>query len=189
MAKKNGNGEGGISRHKNSSLYMGRYTVQTPTGPKRKTLYGKTRREVDEKLTRAKANRDSGLVFDAHNLTLGGYLDRWLDSVRDTVRQRTWERYEQIVRVHLKPALGRVKLKNIAPTHARALYREKLDGGLAPRTVNYIHTTLSKALNDAVSDGLVPRNVTRSVKAPKPAKEEIRPLSHEQTKAFLEVAR
>ena len=189
MAKKNGNGEGGISRHKNSSLYMGRYTVQTPTGPKRKTLYGKTRREVDEKLTRAKANRDSGLVFDADNLTLGGYLDRWLDSVRDTVRQRTWERYEQIVRVHLKPALGRTKLKNITPTHARALYKEKLDRGLAPRTVNYIHTTLSKALNDAVSDGLVPRNVTRSVKAPKPTKQEIHPLSCDQAKAFLEVAR
>ena len=48
MAKKNGNGEGGISRHKNSGLYMARYTVHTPTGPKRKTLYGKTRGEVDE---------------------------------------------------------------------------------------------------------------------------------------------
>ena len=52
----------------------------------------------------------------------------------------------------------KVKLKNITPTHARALYREKLDSGLAPRTVNYIHTTLSKALKDAVSDGLIPRN-------------------------------
>jgi len=190
MVKKRGNGEGSITRHKKSGLYMARYTVETPTGPKRKTLYGRTRKEVDEKLTKAKASRDDGIVFDADNLTLGNYLDRWIShSVRGTVRQRTWERYEQIVRVHLKPALGRVKLKNIAPTHARALYREKLDGGLAPRTVNYIHTTLSKALNDAVSDGLIPRNVTRSVKAPKPAKEEIRPLSHEQTKAFLEVAR
>ena len=72
MAKKNGNGEGGISRHKGSGLYMARYTVHTPTGPKRKTLYGKTSREVDEKLTKAKANRDDGLVFDADNLTVGG---------------------------------------------------------------------------------------------------------------------
>jgi len=102
---------------------------------------------VDEKLTKAKADRDTGFVFDADNLTLGNYVDRWInDSVRDTVRQRMWERYEQIVKVHIKPALGRVKLKNITPTHARALYREKLDTGLATRTVNYIHTTLSKAL-------------------------------------------
>jgi integrase len=91
MAKKNGNGEGGITRHKKSGLYMARYTVQTPTGPKRKTLYGKTRREVDEKLTKAKADRDQGLLFDADNITLGDYLDRWIhDSVRDTVRQRTY---------------------------------------------------------------------------------------------------
>jgi hypothetical protein len=32
MAKKNGNGEGGITRHKGSGLYMARYTVQTPHG-------------------------------------------------------------------------------------------------------------------------------------------------------------
>ena len=39
MAKKRGNGEGGISRHKKSGLYMARYTVQTPEGSKRKTIY------------------------------------------------------------------------------------------------------------------------------------------------------
>lgn len=70
----------------------------------------------------------------------------------------------------------------------RALYREKLDAGLAPRTVNYIHTTLSKALKDAVTDGLVPRNVTEGVKAPKPAKKEIHPLSPDQTGTFLDAA-
>ena len=79
---KRGNGEGSISRRKDG-LYMARYTVQTATGPKRMTLYGKTRREVDEKLTKAKADRDGGLVFDADNMKLGEYLERWLsDSVR-----------------------------------------------------------------------------------------------------------
>ena len=43
-----GNGEGGITRHKKSGLYMARYTVQTATGPKRKTVYGKTRKEAAE---------------------------------------------------------------------------------------------------------------------------------------------
>ena len=67
MAKRRGNGEGSITRRKDG-LYMARYTVQTSTGPRRKTLYGKTRREVDEKLTKAKADRDGGLVFDADNM-------------------------------------------------------------------------------------------------------------------------
>jgi site-specific recombinase XerC len=86
--------------------------------------------------------------------------------VKGTVRQRTWERYEQIARVHIKPALGRLKLKSLTPAHIRSLYREKLDAGLAPRTVQYVHTTLHMALKDAVSDGLIPRNVTEGIKAP-----------------------
>jgi integrase len=112
------------------------------------------------------SDRGCGLVFDVGNLNLGDYLDRCLPDIRDTVRQRTWERYEQIVRVHLKPTLGRIKLRNLTPTHVRGLYREKLDSGSSPRTVQYIHTTLRKALRDAVSDELIPRNVADGIKAP-----------------------
>ncbi len=70
MAKKRGNGEGGITRHKNSGLYMARYTVQTPTGPKRKTIYGKERGEVADKLIEALSNRNKGLIFEGENQTL-----------------------------------------------------------------------------------------------------------------------
>ena len=132
------------------------------------------------KLAKALSDREGGLVFDAGRLTVGEYLGRWLeDSVRDTVRQRTWERYEQIARVHIKPALGRIKLKALTPAHVRGLYREKLDAGLAPRTVQYVHVTLHKALKQAVADGLIPRNAAEAVKAPRPAKKEIQPLSNE----------
>jgi integrase len=188
MAKKNGNGEGGISRRKDG-LYMARYTVQTATGAKRKTLYGKTRREVDEKLTKAKADRDGGLVFDANNLRLGEYLGRWLaDSVRDTVRPTTFERYEQIVRLHIRPVLGKVKLKNLTSAHVRGLYREKLDAGLSPRTVQYVHVTLHKSLKQAIADGLIPRNATEAVKPPQVRREEMRPLTAEQVQVLFEAA-
>jgi integrase len=189
LSKKRGNGEGSIHRRK-SGGWCAQYTVYSAKGRKRKTLYGKTRQEVAAKLATALSNREGGLTFDAGNLTLGDYLDRWLnDSVRDTVRQRTWERYEQIARVHIKPALGRIKLKTLTSTHARGLYREKLDSGLAPRTVGYIHTTLHKALKDAVADGLIPRNATQGIKAPASKNQEINPLSPDQARAFLETAR
>jgi integrase len=77
------------------------------------------------------------------------------------VSQKTYERYESIVRVHLSPALGRIRLKVLTPGHVRGLYREKLDAGLAPRTVLHVHRTLSKALKQATDDGLIPRNVRR----------------------------
>jgi integrase len=67
-------------------------------------------------------------------------------------------------------------------------YREKLDSGLAPRTVQYLHTLLRKALKQAVKWGMVPRNVTDAVDAPRPAKKETKYFSFEQAKAFLKVA-
>jgi hypothetical protein len=116
-----------------------------------------------KELRRATADRDSRLAFDPHNLKLGEYLDKRLNSsVRGTVRQRTWERYEQIARVHIQPTLGRVKLQALTSTHVRGLYSEKLDRELASRTVQYIHTTLHKALKDAVADGLIPATSPRA---------------------------
>jgi len=67
------------------------------------------------------ADADRGLIFDADSLKVGECLDRWLaDSVSDTVKATTFERYEQITRIHLKPTLGRVKLKALTPAHMSA---------------------------------------------------------------------
>jgi integrase len=138
---KRGNGEGSISRRKDG-LYMARYTLQTATGLKRKTIYGKDREDVAAKLADTLSNRNKGLVFDAGSLTVGKHLARWLsDSVRGIVRISTFERHEQIIRGHLTPAIGRVKLKALTPAHVRSLHREKLDAGLSPATVRKIHST------------------------------------------------
>jgi integrase len=94
-----------------------------------------------------------------------------------------------IVRVHLSPALGRIKVKALTPSHVRGLYREKLDAGLASRTVLHIHRTLSKALKQATDDGLIPRNAAASVKPPRPRGEEMQPLSRDQVQTFLNAVR
>jgi integrase len=188
VSKKRGNGEGSIYRRKDGR-WVGQYTIYTATGPKYRYLYGKTRAAVAEKLTKAMADRNGGLIFDAGNLTVGEYLDSWLsDSVRGTVRPSTFERHEGIIRLHIKPSLGRVGLKKLTPAHVRGLHREKLDACLAPATVRKIHSTLHKALSQAVSDGIVPRNAA-DVKAPRPTPEEMRPLSETEVRAFLDVAR
>jgi hypothetical protein len=119
----------GITKRKDGR-YMARYTVHTPDGPKRKMIYGRKYKEVEKKLAEARGDAARGLVFDADNLKLDEYLDRWLaDSVADTVRPTTFERYEQIVRVHIRPALGSLKLIAVTPAHVRGLYREKLGEG------------------------------------------------------------
>src|SRR5215210_851282 len=168
---------------------MAQFTVYTANGRKRKTLYGKTPQEVAAKLAKALSDREGGLTFDAERLKLGGYLDRWLaDSVKDTVRLTTYQGYERICRLHIKPSLGRVRLKDLAVVQVRGLYRERPEAGLAPRMVQRVHVTLHKALKQALMDGLIPRNVTEAVKAPRPEKKEIKSLSSEQARALLEAA-
>ncbi len=116
----------------------------------------------------ALSDRESGLIiFDTGNLILGDYLDRWLeDSVKDSIKQRIFENYAYVLRLHLAPALGHVKLKALSPAHVQGLYCSKLNSGLSRRTVQLIHTILHKALKQAVRWGLIPRNVTEGVTVP-----------------------
>ena len=63
-----GNGEGSISRRKDGR-WEAKYTAHTADGPKRRTLYGKTRKEAADKLARALADRASGYTFDTDSGT------------------------------------------------------------------------------------------------------------------------
>ncbi len=187
MARKKhqGNGSGTVYARKNKDGkiigYRGSYF--SPDG-KRRYLSAKTKTGCREKLRQAMSDADRGLIFDPGTLTLGDYLDKWLSSIKDTVRQRTWERYEQIVRVHIKPVVGSIKLRDLTRAHVKNLYGQKLES-VSPRTVQYIHTTIHKALKDAMIDGLILKNVAAHIRLPKPRKKEINPLNPEQAKAFL----
>lgn len=185
---KRGNGEGSVYQTKNG-LWRGSYWVPTAAGLKRRYVSGKTRQECSKKLTKAMADRDGGLVFDAGSLTVGDHVTRWLeDSARGTVRVSTFERYEQIARLHVVPALGMIKLKSLTPAHLRNLYRERLDAGSAPASIHKMHTLLHKSLAQAVNDGLIPRNVADNLKLPRIDREEIDPLTAEEANRLIEAA-
>jgi integrase len=194
MAKKKsrGNGDGDVYARKNKDGkiigYRGTYWVQTAEDPKRRYVSGKNKGETRSALNKARADRDAGFVYDAGKLTVGEYLSRWLtDSVKGTVRRSTFVRYESIVNRHISPTLGRLKLSNLTPAHVRGLYRDKVES-LSPRSVNYIHVTLHKALKQAVMDGLIPRNVADAVKAPQALRKEVKPLTPTQVRALLSAA-
>jgi integrase len=188
VAKRRGNGEGSVYRRKDG-LWVGQYRVQTPSGAKTKYIHSKSRKDAATKLVKAIADRDSGFVFDSESLTVGQYLDRWLDAIRGTVRERTWKRSEEIVRLHLVPSLGKTRLDKLSSFQLQSLYSSKLDSGLSARTVRMIHTTLHKALKSAVNWSLVPRNVTEAVSPPREQVKEINPLNEEQVKRLLKTVR
>ncbi|MDQ4107150.1 MAG: site-specific integrase, partial [Actinomycetota bacterium] len=188
MARRRVKGEGSISRRKDGR-YEGRYTVQTPTGTKRKAVYGKTRKEAAEKLAKALSRRNAGMGVEGENLLLKDFLGRWMkESVAGSVRPQTFESYERLVRLHLVPALGSTRIRQLSPARVQGLYHAKLEEGLSSRTVQYIHAVLHRALKQAVKWGHVPVNVTDAVDAPKPARRDIRPLTPEQARTLLSVA-
>jgi integrase len=163
MAKKmkNANGEGSVTKYKDGR-WCARHTFHTPDGrPMRKAFYGRTKAEALAKKNKALADYYNGLmVFDAENLSLRHFLERWLnDSKRGTVKDTTFESYSTEIRRHVVPALGRVKLKNLNAAHLQGLYRAKLDEGLSPRTVDYLHDLVKQALKQARRWGLVAQNV------------------------------
>lgn len=184
-----GNGEGSI-RRRTDGRWEGRYTVHTAEGRKQKTVYGKTRKEVAEKLTEAMAGRDKGLVCEAGKLTVGDHLERWLeDVVRTSASHRTYSSHTQQVHDHIAPTLGRIKLKNLRKSHIDRLYREKLDSCLSPSTVRRVHAVLHKALEEAVKGDLIPRNPAAHANKPKVKQEEIEPLDVLQAAVFLNAAK
>ena len=126
-----GKGDDGIRRRKDGR-FEARYTAQTATGPKR---WSETEAEAKVKRERARAEGvdEAGSPVDAGSMGVGTYLDSWLnDSVRGHVWPSTFYRHESILRLHIRPALGRLKLAALTPAHVQAIYRAKLDEGLSP---------------------------------------------------------
>ena len=188
MSRKRGNGEGSITKRKDGR-WMTRYTVYTAAGPKRRHIYGRTRQEVAALLAKAMSERDGGIELDPSRVTVNEYLQRWLkDSVKGSVRPITFESYERLVRVHVVPTLGRIKLKALSPAHLQGFYRDRLDAGLSPCTVQRLHAVIHRALKQALRWGLVPRNVSESADPPKAQRKEIRPLTPEQVRTLLKTA-
>ncbi len=156
---------------------------------KRKSLYGKTRREVQEKLVKAQRDRQQGLPATDDRRTVGDYFNHWLqDHKRPAVKAKTYQRYEELVRIHVKPTLGRIALSKLSPADLQHLYAGKLSGGLSARTIGHLHRLISGALKQAVLWGFLARNVADAVAPPRVTRREMQALTAEQARAFLNAA-
>jgi integrase len=131
-------------------LFMARYTVHTPDGPKRKTIYDRKCREVERKLAEAMGDAAKGIYFDDENMTVAQYMERWLeDSAKGDLGHRAYANYKLQIRRHISPAFARLKLSKLTAAHIQSLYAAKLRDGLKPASVRYIHAVLHRALEQA----------------------------------------
>lgn len=155
----------------------------------RKFVTGPSRREVAEKLEALLKARRENLPIPDQRQKLGPFLRHWLDDVaRPTLRASTYDSYNDILRLHLIPGLGRFAIAKLTPAEVQAFLNRKLASGLSPRRVQYIHAVLRRALRTAERWEMVTRNVAKLVDSPRVPRHEISPLTPEQAKRLTEAA-
>ena len=150
---------------------------------KRYTFHG-TKGAAENERSRIVHEVTSGAYLDTRNITVGDYLDWWLEScIKPTVASRTYEGYAMIVERHLKPALGRTRLAKLNPMHVQQYETKALQEGrigsktaLSKRTVLHHHRVLHVALGHAVKTGMAVRNPLDAVQPPRPERRAMQTL-------------
>ena len=184
---KRGNGEGSIYQRKEDNKWVGSITLGNH---KRKVFYGKTRKEVQEKMKVALHEQQQGTLVKTTSQTVAQFLADWLENThRRLVRPRTYERYSEVIHLHILPALGHYQLQKLTAQHVQAFYTKKEDEGLASTTIHYYHSVLHNALSTAVKWGLISKNVCDLASPPRKERYEIRPLTMEQAQTLLATVR
>jgi integrase len=184
--RKRGNNEGSI-KLRSDGRYEARVTL--PDG-KRKSFYGKTRQEVQKAMTAALRDVQQGRPIPVGRETLGTYIGRWLaDVVAPDLRASTYRSYEQLARVHVVPALGKLQLRDLDPARIRAFLNDKRAAGLSPGSVLRLYALIRQVLNQAHRDGLIAEPPTARMKAPTVPRYEAAMLTPEQARTVLNAFR
>ncbi len=185
-----GHGEGSITQRKDGR-WQAQISFKDDKGKaKRKTFYGKTKKEVQEKLRLAINEQKQGTLATGPRQTLAVYLPYWLENIaKPTIRKVTYRQYRSALNAHLLPVLGKVTLQSLKPEHVQSLCADMLEDGLMPSTIRLIHGVLHNALEDAVKWNLVPRNVAGLVSPPRLERREMHVLTPEQAHKLLETAK
>ena len=193
-----GNNEGSIFQRSNG-YWKAQITVgvDPATGKQKKRQFsGKTRGEVAKKLTAALNGLQTGTYTEPTLLTLEKWLNDWLTGRKPHIAENTYSGYENAIRCHLSPTLGKIKLKDLKTRDIQTLLNSKLEngrvngkGGLCPRTVKYIYDTLNTALLQAVKERIIPYNIADAVEIPKQTKREMTTMTGAEIEVFFETVR
>jgi integrase len=192
MAKRRrGRGEGSIYQ-RGDGRWVGALTVGlTEKGqPRRRVVYGKTRREAADKLSDLNTDSRTGSLAEPTRMKLSEFLDRWLkDDVAHSRRQSTYEGYDIICRKHIIPRIGGMALQKIDPIDVQHLLAEMQRDGVSASRRDRVLAVLKAAMKQAQQLRLIRQNPTDGISSPKVSSREIQPLSTEEVERLLKVAK
>jgi len=169
-------------------------------GKRRQLVKGgfRTKAEATAAMAEMTSGLNSGTFTRPTKESIGGFLRRWLETRKPSLKPTTWASYEQLIRTHILPKIGGERLQDLTPEILNLFYANLLaygrltgaGGALSTRTVRYIHTILRRALKDAVRWRLLTVNVCDYADPP-PSKptEEMKVWSLMQLRQFLDHVR
>jgi integrase len=190
MRAKKANGEGTAYKRPEGRWSAQVYVNQSDGRRVRRTLYGSTRKEVEKAMGELRDRSESGGPITPLSLTVEAYLREWLDQiVAVRVRPNTLAHYKFQMDRYLIPDLGRKKLVQLTARELRLYFESLRRRGIGTRTIKYVHSTLRGALEDAVREEILERNVAKLVRVPSPQKVDREPLSVDEVRAFLKATR
>lgn len=181
MAKRRGNNEGSIVKRPN-----GKYRAQVSIDGKRLSFTGATQKECQAWIRKTRDEMDKGLTYSGAIMKLSAYMEKWLLTVRENRREKTYIQYTDINRRYINPRFGETPLQNLRPLDIETYLTELQKNGLGARTCQIIYAVLHVALHVAVKKGLIGRNPMDAVEKPKnqqPAPKKV--LNQEQVQQFL----
>ncbi len=158
---------------------------------KKKTVYGKTAKEAQDKLDKALQEQRQGILATGPQQKLKDHLEWWLEEVhKHKIRKSTYLRYRNLLDVHILPELGHIQLRKLDARQIQAFYNKKLREMLAPTTVHKMHGILHSALKSAVKYRHIPFNPVDGTELPSnEVQREGQSLTLEQARHLLKEAR
>ena len=150
-----------------------------------KTING-TKKDAERYLAKIVRERDLGEFVETSNERLKDYLDRWLEiSAKPSIASSTFKTYSNYASTYLKTGLGEHNISKLSSIDIQKFYNSLSDRGLAPKTVQHVHSILRRSLNQAVKWNLIRVNPALNVELPKRNNKEMKVLTNEQAVKFL----
>ncbi|WP_367569479.1 phage integrase SAM-like domain-containing protein [Lacrimispora sp.] len=177
------NGEGTIFKRQDGR-WCAQYTVIINGTEKRKTVYGKTQKEVKEKLSVLKAAASTEPESKNCEYTLTAWMRQWLEIYKKpAVKATTYQGYWMVYRSHIeKSDIAEIPINKLATGLLQKFYnhlwsagRSDGKGGLSPRMVRYVYVLIHGALEQAVRNELIEKNINQYVTIPGKEHKEIVP--------------
>jgi integrase len=191
MASRRGHGEGAIYQRESDGKWCASVDLGFLNGKRRrKIIYGKTRKEVADKLKALHRDQAAGLDIAPSQQTVKAFLETWLEqTVKRFNRPRTYDKYAADIKYHIIPAIGNRQLAKLTPEHVQTMLNALADAGLSYNSVRNVRAALRRALNQAMRHGYIQRNVATLVDVPGDVSFTAEPLNEEQARWLLEVVR